>query len=135
MHYKGIHELLRKLHVERTIGDRIEGAPGAIVVLPVLHVGAMVKKKGKDGKRLLSDRAARLLMTFSHFKFRQRMSYAVRRYDNTYVLFTEEPGTTKTCVFCGRWIKNVKLGDEWIDCPQYVLSVSLVNSLLRLANL
>ena len=47
-------------------------------------------------------------MTFSHFKFRQRMSYAVRRYDNTYVLFTEEPGTTKTCVFCGRWIKNVK---------------------------
>jgi hypothetical protein len=117
MHYKSIHQLLRKVHVEDPEGNPIEG-PGAILVLPVLQVARLVKKKTNSGHRVLSDSAVRLMLAFSHFKFRQRVTWALRRFHNVYVLFTKESGTTKTCGFCGYWNPQVKLGDEWITCCQ-----------------
>ena len=77
-----------------------------VILIPVFGVKSMVKR----GKRSISSRTARSLLTWSHFRFRQRLLNKAKQYPWCQVVVTEEPYTSKTCTGCG-WI-DTKLGGK-----------------------
>ena len=74
------------------------------ILLPTFETSNMVKR----GKRKLHKKTARAMLTWSHFRFRQRLLSKVREYPWCNVILTEEPYTSKTCGQCGTI--NTKLG-------------------------
>jgi hypothetical protein len=77
-----------------------------LLIIPVLSVSSLVVK---GAQRKLCRSGTRLLQACSHYKFRERLLWASRRmqYANRHILFPGEPGTTKTCTFCGQWNASI----------------------------
>ena len=83
------------------------------ILIPVFGVANMVKR----GKRNISSRTARSMLTWSHFRFRQRLLDKAKQYPWCKVVVTEEPYTSKTCTNCG-WV-HLKLGaSKEFKCQQ-----------------
>ena len=76
------------------------------IVLPVFETSKMVKR----GMRKLHKKTARAMLTWSHYRFRQRLLSKSREYPWCKVILTEEPYTSKTCGKCGTI--NAKLGSH-----------------------
>jgi putative transposase len=76
------------------------------IVLPVFETSNMVKR----GMRKLHKKTARAMLTWSHYRFRQRLLSKSREYPWCKVILTEEPYTSKTCGECGTI--NTKLGSN-----------------------
>jgi putative transposase len=74
------------------------------ILLPIFETSNMVKR----GKRKLHTKTARAMLTWAHYRFRQRLLSKVREYPWCKVILTEEPYTSKTCGQCGTI--NTKLG-------------------------
>jgi len=67
----------------------------------ILIPGFGVANMAPRGKRNISSRTARSMLTWSHFRFRQRLLDKAKQYPWCKVVITEEPYTSKTCTNCG----------------------------------
>ena len=67
------------------------------ILLPKLETSSMVRR----GDRKLHKKTARAMLTWSHYRFRQRLLSKSREYPWCNVIVTEEPYTSKTCGKCG----------------------------------
>lgn len=75
----------------------------ATVLIPEFGVQQMVKK----GKRKIGKRTSKAMLTWSHYRFRQRLLHKSREYDCK-VIVCDEAYTSKTCGICG--VLNQSLG-------------------------
>lgn len=78
------------------------------IVLPKFETSTMVRR----GDRKLHKKTARAMLTWSHYRFRQRLLSKSREYPWCNIIVTEEPYTSKTCGKCGTI--NTKLGSSKI---------------------
>jgi transposase len=101
-HYAAARELLQKF---------------LLLIIPILAVADLSSRK-KRGGRSIGRSGTRLMNAWSHGMFRERVLWASRRveYPRRHVLFPGEPGTTKTCTFCGHWNGHIQLGDKHLKC-------------------
>jgi putative transposase len=76
----------------------------SVVLLPKFDVSHMVKKR----KRNIHSKTARQMLTWSHYRFRQRLLNKCREYPWCNVIICDESYTSKTCCCCG--LLNSKLG-------------------------
>lgn len=78
-----------------------------IVIIPKFETQQMVKK--------LHSKTARMMMTFSHYRFRTLLEQACRHY-GAYFVLQDEAYTSKTCGVCGHMHKT--LGSRKVfKCP------------------
>ena len=90
------------------------------ILLPVFETSNMVTKK--DGKRRLRAKSVRSLLTWSHFRFRQRLQAKCREYPHCEVVLVTEEYTSQTCGQCGAL--HTKLGaSKLFTCPQCAFSM------------
>lgn len=86
------------------------------IILPTFESQGMVN--GSKRRQLNRE-----LMILSHYKFRQRLNYKARMYENTAVIATTEEYTTKTCGKCGLLNDKIKLGDGIFYCKNCDLTM------------
>lgn len=72
------------------------------VLLPEFQTQNMVKK----GQRKIKSKTARAMLTWSHYRFRQRLLNKTREYPWCKVILCDEHYTSKTCGNCGN-IQNI----------------------------
>ncbi|WP_324629820.1 RNA-guided endonuclease InsQ/TnpB family protein [Phormidium sp. CCY1219] len=82
-----------------------------VIFLPTFEVKNMVKR----GKRRLSTKTARKMVTWSHYRFKQTLKHQAAKYGCVVVDVTEEY-TSKTCSKCGH-IHTKLLGNKRFVCP------------------
>jgi putative transposase len=85
------------------------------VVIPVFNVSSMVRKKNRN----INSKTVRSLLTWSHYRFRQRLVSKAREHPWCKIIVTQEYYTSRTCTNCG-WIDH-KLGSKKVfrcqKCP------------------
>lgn len=83
------------------------------ILIPTFETKKMVKR----GARRLSSKTARMLCTWSHFRFRTNLQHHQKRAPWLRVVETTEEYTSKTCGACG--IVHEKLGgNKTFRCPR-----------------
>jgi putative transposase len=75
-----------------------------LIFLPKFTTQQMVRRTN----RKIRSKTARAMLTFAHYKFRQRLLHKARNYQDTKVVIVNEAYTSKTCTWCG--VVNAKLG-------------------------
>jgi len=83
-----------------------------VVMLPVFETSRMVPRNG----RRLNSRTARAMLTWSHFRFRQRLLHKAREFEHCNIYLCTEEYTSKTCTMCGR-IHEQLGGSKQFHCP------------------
>lgn len=83
-----------------------------LIFLPTFTTQQMVKR----ANRKIRSKTARMMLTFAHYKFRQRLLDKARNYENTNVVIVNEAYTSKTCTKCGT-IKTNLGGNKTFNCP------------------
>lgn len=78
----------------------------SLVLLPEFETQNMIQK----GKRRLNSKTARAMVTWSHYRFKQRLIEKSREHPWCKVVIVNEAYTSKTCGSCGRL--NDKLGSS-----------------------
>ena len=73
------------------------------ILIPIFDVSNMIQRK----KRKINSRTVRSLLTWSHYKFRERLINKAKQYNWCKVVVTDEPYTSKTCTNCGWVDKNL----------------------------
>ena len=68
-----------------------------LIFLPKFTTQQMVRR----ANRKIKSKTARAMMTYAHYRFRQRMLDKARNYDNVQVVIVNEAYTSKTCTKCG----------------------------------
>ena len=91
-----------------------------IVIQPILNVAKLVKKHGRN----IGKQTSKVMLAWSHFKFRQRLRSAAFRYPGRHVFETKEPGTSKTCTNCGQWNADLQVQDKVYICPSCGIQVN-----------
>ncbi len=74
-----------------------------MVIIPEFNGGAMSRRKG----RKIGSKTVRQMLTWSHSRFRQRLTFKAEELGKK-VVFVSEAWTSKTCSSCG-WV-DAKLG-------------------------
>lgn len=74
------------------------------IYLPVFATKQMVRK----AQRKINSKTARMMLTFSHYTFRQIMLHKARFFSNVRIHIVNESYTSKTCTRCG--VINDRLG-------------------------
>jgi len=82
-----------------------------LIFLPKFTTQQMVRR----ANRKIRSRTARMMLTFAHYKFRQRLLDKSRNYDNVQVVIVNEAYTSKTCTMCGT-IKTNLGGNKTFKC-------------------
>ena len=82
------------------------------VLLPKFEVSRMVKR----GQRRLHSKTVRSMLTWSHFRFRQRLLHKAELYPSCQVILCDEAYTSKTCGQCG-YIHQHLGGNKLFTCP------------------
>jgi len=91
----------------------------AMVLLPTFQVSQMVKR----GRRRIQSKTARNMLTWGHYRFRQRLISKTREYPWCRVVLVSEAYTSKTCGQCG--FEHTKLGGSSVfKCPRCELVAS-----------
>lgn len=88
MHYEAIRELF-------SLGD--------IMILPVFETQRMCAR----AERIFGTGTAKDMYAWSHYKFAQRLYHKAQITPDKHVIFSREPGTTKTCDACGYVRENL----------------------------
>lgn len=83
------------------------------IILPSFETQDMVYK----AKRKLNSKTARSLLTWSHYRFKQRLFSKAREYKNVHIIICNESYTSKTCSECGT-IHNKLGGSKTFKCPE-----------------
>ena len=89
-----------------------------IVIEPKLGVSDMTQKS----IRVMTSQSVRKMLTWSHYKFRERLVSASTRYAGRHVIESTEPGTSKTCTNCGSWKKDLGANKTY-NCSRCGVSV------------
>lgn len=106
VHYDAINQLL---------GDQPHGLGLDVVINPPLRTHALAARDG----RVFGASSTRAMLTWSHYKFNERLHSAAHRFPGRFVVSdTGEPGTTRTCPnsACGRWHTHLG-GNHTFTCP------------------
>ena len=83
-----------------------------IILLPKFQTQGMVRR----GKRRIRSKTARMMLTWSHFRFRQYLLHKVREYPWCRVIICTEEYTSKTCGCCGHIHRKLG-GSKVFRCP------------------
>ncbi len=83
------------------------------VLLPSFDTSQMVKRRAN---RKLGNNTARMMLSWSHYRFKQRLLDKVREYTSCRVIICDEHYTSKTCGNCGK-INNRLYGNKTFICP------------------
>lgn len=90
-----------------------------LVLLPRFETQDMVKKFDEFGDwrgRKIRSKTARAMLTWSHYRFQQRLLNKTREYTKCHVVICDEHYTSKTCGSCG--YLHEKLGsNKTFHCP------------------
>jgi len=97
--------------------------------LPVFESSKMVIK----GQRKINSHTA--MLTWAHYRFKQRLLNKSREYNQCHIVLTEEPYTSKTCGRCG-WLHQRLGGNKTFKCQSCGLCIDrdvngAINILLR----
>ena len=85
---------------------------GDVVICPILNADEAARRDRRPfGKSVAAD-----LYGWSHYKFRERLWSRSETTPDKHVLFTYEPGTTKTCDVCG-CVNDIK-SEKFFKCKQ-----------------
>lgn len=98
-HYDCSHQLLKKHD---------------LILQPTLETARLSRR----ASRRIKSSTARKMMTWSHYRFVQRLQSASARYAGRHVIKCKEPGTSKTCTNCGFWKANLRVSDKRFLCPR-----------------
>ena len=82
------------------------------ILLPEFNSQDMIKR----GRRRLRSKQARALLTWSHYRFKQRLLFKAAEAKKC-VLIVNEAYTSKTCGMCG-WIHQALGGNKVYQCKQ-----------------
>lgn len=82
------------------------------ILIPEFEVKSMTSK--------LKSKVARSMMTWSHYKFRERLIHKASEY-NVKVIICREDYTSKTCTKCGQ-LNNIG-NRKWLKCPSCELEI------------
>jgi len=85
---------------------------GDLIIYPHLQVSKMIGRHD----RVFGKVTAKLLQTFSTYKFTMRLFHKVQVSPNKYTIFPVECGSTGTCDHCGCWNPHVG-GSKIFVCP------------------
>jgi putative transposase len=88
-----------------------------VVLLPALETSRLVLRKTRN----LTNKAARAMITWSHYRFRQRLLWKCRT-PGCKVVVCGEAYTSKTCGRCG-WINDKLGGSKIFKCTRCDLEV------------
>ena len=88
------------------------------VILPVFESSNMVIK----GQRKINSKTARSMLTWAHYRFRQRLLNKSRQYNQCHIVLTAEPYTSKTCGRCG-WLHQKLGGNKTFQCQSCGLCI------------
>lgn len=83
-----------------------------VVILPEFNAKDMVRKLA----RRIPSKVVRQLLTWSHYRFRQRLLHKQKEYPWCRVILTDEAYTSKTCGKCGHIHKTLG-GNKVFKCP------------------
>ena len=90
-----------------------------IILLPRYESKNMVRK---ENERKINSKTARMMMTYSSYRFKQRLINKLREYNDKYLIECTEEYTSKTCCKCGsindvggNEVYKCKLCDNCID--------------------
>jgi putative transposase len=97
-HYDCAHQLLEKHD---------------LIIQPVFETSRLARTE----KRNIQSRTARAMLTWSHYKYHQRLKSAAVRYPGRHIIDAREPGTSKTCTGCGAWNAGLRVQDKLFVCP------------------
>ena len=85
-----------------------------VVLIPTFETQKMVRR----GHRRLNSKTAKMMCTWSHFRFRTNLTSKAKTFPCTRVIETTEEFTSKTCGMCG--MINHKLGGKkTFTCPSH----------------
>ena len=82
-----------------------------LIMIPSFEVSQMVRKQD----RKIRSTTARQMMTWAHYRFRERLIHKCRQY-NCKVAIVNEAYTSKTCSCCGA-LHNKLAGSKVFKCP------------------
>jgi putative transposase len=83
-----------------------------IILLPEFKTQGMVRR----GKRRICSKTARMMLTWSHFRFCQFLLHKIREYPWCQVIVCTEEYTSKTCGCCGHIHRKLG-GSKVFRCP------------------
>jgi len=81
-----------------------------VVIIPEFNGGAMSRRKG----RKIGSKTVRQMLTWSHSRFRQRLTFKAEELGKK-VVFVSEAWTSKTCSWCG-WVDTKLGGKDMFRC-------------------
>jgi transposase len=79
---------------------------GDFIIDPIFETERMSRR----ASRVIGNSTAQKLYTWAHYTWSQRLFFKSQTTANKRVVFTREPGTSKTCDCCGTW--HPSLGDN-----------------------
>ena len=85
-----------------------------LILQPTLETARLSRR----ASRRIQSSTVRKMMTWSHYRFVQRLESASARYAGAHVIKCKEPGTSKTCTNCGFWKANLRVSDKRFVCPR-----------------
>jgi putative transposase len=83
-----------------------------VVLLPEFETSKMIRR----GQRKIGSRTVRSMVTWSHYRFRQRLIAKSREYPWCRVVLCNESYTSKTCTNCGELHHSLG-GSKVFSCP------------------
>lgn len=83
------------------------------VLLPKFETSRMIRR----GQRKIRSKTVRAMITWSHFRFRQRIIHKFRAFSKRHLIICDEAYTSKTCGQCG-FIHNKLGGKKLFVCPR-----------------
>ncbi len=83
-----------------------------VVLLPAFQTSQMIRR----GQRKIRSRTVRGMVTWSHFRFRQRLLAKARAYPDCRIVICDEAYTSKTCGKCGQ-LHHKLGGNKIFKCP------------------
>lgn len=82
------------------------------ILLPKFETSQMVTR----AKRRIGSKTARQMLTWSHYRFQQRLLNKTREYRGSQVIVCDEAYTSKTCGHCGKLHEKLG-GNKTFKCP------------------
>lgn len=89
-----------------------------LIIIPRFETQGMIRR----GQRRINSATARKMVTWAHYRFRQRLILKAREYPNCHILIVTEEYTSKTCGRCGRLNPNLG-GKEIFRCSNCDLEI------------
>ena len=89
-----------------------------LIMLPKFETSQMVIKR----KRKINSKTARAMLTWAHFRFRQRLIAKAREYPGCWIKIVDEAYTSKTCGRCGHINEQLR-GKKVFHCSRCDLTI------------